>query len=390
MRKALEGFPDHYFQGLKLCYSYVQLEIAFLCAVSKVLRFGESKVKEKTLSELGEFGLISKLMDQTLEKLPIGYVGAGDDCAVIPVAPPGLGFQLVTTDTMVEGRHFRRDFSSAFEVGWKLLAVSLSDVAAMGGVPKYAVIGISLPSDLPVDWVVECYEGVRTLARRFQVHIVGGDTVEAKELSLSLTLFGESLIKPLLRSGASPGDDIWVSGEIGCAGAGLKLLLEPSVAFQEHGDEKFIQAHRKPEPRVELGALLLANGLATSAIDVSDGLFKDLGHILGQSKVFGELHLESVPIPERVSADILGLYASFSAGDDYELLFTSPFELRNRIESLTGEGIPKLTRIGKVIPEVQAVEDEGQRIIAYNSKNESVPLWQIFGKNAKPGFEHFL
>ena len=304
------------------------------------------------LNRLGEFGLIRQLTAPGKGLLGAGIIGAGDDCAVIPFSefgePNASGALLVTTDVLVEGRHFRRDFTSAEDLGWKTLAVSLSDIAAMGGKPTAAVITLQLPPDTSPSWLQEVYRGIYQLAENTGVSIVGGDTSSASELSIGFTVLGRIGSSPILRTGAQPGDDIWVSGEIGGAFLALqhfdgKLTLSPDRVLQ------LAPRLNRPEPRLALAQNLVG---VTAMIDVSDGLIQDLGHIAEGSGVTVELDVARVPTPECAELSKLVL---LSGGDDYELLFTAPPNLRSVLEQNLA-----ITRIGQVLekalPQAEKVE----------------------------------
>jgi thiamine-monophosphate kinase len=263
-------------------------------------------------------------------------LGVGDDCAVIR---PDAGLDLaLTTDMMVEGRHFLPN-AEPNALGHKALAVNLSDLAAMGATPRWATLSLVLPAVEP-DWLAAFSAGLFALAERHAVELIGGDTTRGDARTISIAAIGE--VPPglaLARSAALAGDDVWVSGELG--GASL-ALVHPEIA------EAAGRLHR-PEPRVELGERL--RHLAHAAIDISDGLAGDLGHILERSGVAAVVDYERVPkssafrdlkIPDLEKDCVL------SGGDDYELLFTAPREHRAGIDSLARELGLALTRIGEI------------------------------------------
>ena len=260
----------------------------------------------------------------------------GDDCALLR---PDAGLDLaVTTDMLVEGRHFLPD-AEPRALGHKALAVNLSDLAAMGATPRWATLAIALPSADPA-WLGEFAAGFHALAERFGVDLVGGDTTRAQPRSFSVTAIGE--VPPglaLERAGARPGDDVWVSGELGGAALGL---VHPEIA------EAARRLHA-PEPRVELGERL--RRLAHAAIDVSDGLAGDLGHILERSQVAATVEYERIPRCssfEKLKDPELEKDCVLSGGDDYELLFTAPRAHRAELEALAAELKLALTRIGSI------------------------------------------
>ena len=260
----------------------------------------------------------------------------GDDGALLR---PDAGLDLaVTTDMLVEGRHFLSG-AEPRALGHKALAVNLSDLAAMGATPRWATLALALPAIEP-PWLEAFSAGLFALAERFHVDLVGGDTTRGAARTISITAIGE--VPPglaLERAGARPGDDVWVSGELGGAALGL---ARPQIA------EAAKRLHL-PEPRVELGERL--RRLAHSAIDVSDGLAGDLAHILERSHVGATLEYARIPkcaAFEKLNDPELEKSCVLSGGDDYELVFTAPGAHRGELESLARElGLP-LTRIGGI------------------------------------------
>ena len=262
----------------------------------------------------------------------------GDDCAVLR-ADAGLEVA-VTTDMLIEGRHFLPG-ADAFSLGHKALAVNLSDLAAMGAAPRWATLALALPA-ADEAWLAEFSAGFWALADRHGVDLVGGDTTRSQLLTISVTAMGEVPAGlALFRAGARPGDDLWVSGELG--GAAL-ALIHPEIADAA-------QRLHRPEPRVELGERL--RGLAHAAIDVSDGLTGDLPHILRRSGVGATVRYAEVPRPAAFSklddAD-LERDCVLSGGDDYELLFTASADRRSLLEALSRELRLPLARIGIITP----------------------------------------
>ncbi len=262
----------------------------------------------------------------------------GDDCALLR---PDAGFELaVTTDMLVEGRHFLPGADPA-ALGHKALAVNLSDLAAMGATPRWALLAISLPS-VEEAWLAAFSEGFFALAGRHAVDLVGGDTTRSPLLTITVTALGEVPAGlALYRAGARPGDDVWVSGELG--GAAL-ALVHPEI-------KDAVQRLNRPEPRVELGERL--RGLAHAAIDISDGLAGDLQHILSRSGVGATVRYAQIPRAAafaqlkdpQVEKDCV-----LSGGDDYELLFTAAADRRAQLEGLSRELRLALARIGTITP----------------------------------------
>jgi thiamine-monophosphate kinase len=271
-------------------------------------------------------------------------LGVGDDCALVGLS---RGMELaVSTDTMVAGTHFFPDVDPE-NLGHKALAVNLSDIAAMGAMPYWAMLALTLPK-VDNDWLAAFAKGFFDLAEEFDVSLIGGDTTRGP-LSITVTIMGEVPIgASLRRNGAKAGNDIWVSGYIGDAALAVahrhgKLVLEESDYHEA------VMRLYEPTPRVALGQAL--RGLATAAIDVSDGLLADLGHICRLSKVGAVVELAAVPLSpigaKHVKSDA-GRTAIVAGGDDYELCFTAHPNSRESIQDLANVlGVP-LTRIGQV------------------------------------------
>jgi thiamine-monophosphate kinase len=236
---------------------------------------GDTIADEETVSALGEFGLIAEL-SAWLPPNPRVLVGIGDDAAVL-AAPDGR--VVASTDFLLEGRHFRRDWSSAPDVGRKAAARSLIDVAAMGAVPTGLLVALAAPGDLPVSWARGLAEGLAAECARVGASVVGGDTAQASSVLLAVTGLGDlSGRAPVLRSGAAPGDLVAVAGVLGHAAAGLALL---SAGVP---DGPLVAAYRRPVPPYDAGPEAVSLG-ATAMIDISDGLLADLGHIAAASGV---------------------------------------------------------------------------------------------------------
>lgn len=289
-----------------------------------------------------EFDLIARYFTRAT---PGAELGVGDDAALLRVAP---GMELaVSADMLVSGTHFLPDADPLF-LGHKTLAVNLSDMAAMGAQPRWALLSLSLPQ-ADANWLQQFSAGFFALADEYGVELVGGDTTRGP-LNLSVTILGEVVQGAALRrGGAQEGDDIWVSGKLGDAALAL-ANLQSKVRLSDGDFASCAQALHQPQPRVMLGLAL--SGVAHSAIDISDGLLADLGHILEGSKVGAEIQLEALPISsalKRYSAEPLGRQCMLSGGDDYELCFTAPVAQRNAIEGISAMlGLP-LTRIGVIV-----------------------------------------
>lgn len=314
-----------------------------------------------------EFDLIARHFTR-----PVGHttLGVGDDCALLAPAP-GLSLA-VSSDMLVAGTHFFPD-ADPEALGWKTLAVNVSDLAAMGAQPRWATLSLALPENLAGNdiWLTAFSHGFFACANEFGVDLVGGDTTRGP-LTMSVTILGEVPIdQALRRSGAVADDDIWVSGEPGLAALGL-AHLQGRISLLDAGPS--LNALHRPQPRVALGLAL--RPLASAAIDISDGLLADLGHLLIASGVSARLDWPALPqsalhqgTDSNIARDCL-----LAGGDDYELLFTAPGSSRDRIEALSG--IAPLHRIGSI-----TLDNPGQ-IILLDAHHHPLPL-------GKRGFDHF-
>jgi len=262
-------------------------------------------------------------------------LGVGDDGAIIR---PAAGMELViSTDMLVSGTHFLPD-TNPEDLGWKTLAVNVSDMAAMGAQPRWAVLAVALPAATE-SWIEKFARGFFACADEFDIDVVGGDTTKGPR-NFCVTIFGEvPAAQALLRSGAREGDEIWVSGRPGRAALGL-AHLQGRVALDEPARSECLAALHRPQPRVALGLAL--RGIANAAIDVSDGLLADLGHILDESKASARLRIPGLP-PPGIERDCF-----LSGGDDYELVFTAAAEKRPEVEVLAATLGLALTVIGTV------------------------------------------
>jgi thiamine-monophosphate kinase len=291
-----------------------------------------------------EFSLIAKHFTRAT---PGAVLGVGDDCALLAPTP---GMQLaVSSDMLLEGRHFSPQDSPA-GIGHKSLAVNLSDLAAMGATPRWAILAIALPEENDA-WLTAFARGFFRLADLHGIELVGGDTTRGT-LTLSITVMGE--VPPgqaLRRDGAQAGDDIWVSGMLGSAA--LALAYRQGRLFMEQVDAaRVLPALYLPTPRVALGIAL--RGLANSAIDISDGLLADLGHILERSGVGARLEFSALPMLPVVQSYLHEAVARdcvLAGGDDYELCFTAPTSQRDAIHAAAARAEVAVTRIGQITVE---------------------------------------
>jgi len=279
------------------------------------------------VSELGEFGLINLIRSGIAGFEKSGHtpwqevlVGIGDDAAAWQ---SDNHIQLATTDTLVQDIHFDLDVISWEELGWKALAVNLSDIAAMGGIPKYALLSLALPGELEVGDISKFINSMMHLAREFGVAIVGGNVATAPNVVITVTIIGCSKGKAILkRSTASSGEQIAVTGYLGLSAAGLEMFKGKAISNPEISNI-LRRAHLQPMPKVKEGQILIEQGVKT-AIDISDGLVADLAHICESSKVNARIEIEQVPVHPVVTENFPNHQElALCGGEDYELLFTA-------------------------------------------------------------------
>jgi thiamine-monophosphate kinase len=301
--------------------------------------------------DIGEFGLINRIRKWTVASGPALLQGIGDDVAVIEMGRKTL---LATTDILIEGIHFDRSWMDPYRLGKKSLMVNLSDIAAMGGIPKYFLISLGLPKDLPFSFFSRLYRGIKEGARRYHVDLVGGDTSLSEKITINICLLGEGRKGNLVfRSGARTGDELFVSGTLGDSALGLRILEQRGV---RGAPQRLVEKHLSPSPRVALGQAIAEQRCATAMIDVSDGLLSDTRHLLEESGVGAMIWEDRIPLSpsyrntiRRYSKDPYQM--ALSGGEDYELLFTAPPEKREKISSLSGLFKVSITCIGKILPQ---------------------------------------
>ena len=314
----------------------------------------QMKKDPTTIADWGEFGFIEALRKRLPKASGDLKLGIGDDAAWwSPACDSGI---LTTTDMLVEGVHFDLSYTSAADLGYKSLAVNLSDLAAMGGKPSCVYLSLALPSRIEKTWLESFVDAFLMLAKEHGVQLAGGDTVQSDQLVISVTLCGlASVESPVLRSGAAIGDDLYFSGTLGDSFLGLKILqgrLRVPAALRESAD--FLKArHLRPTPRIDLGEMLAEAGAATAMLDVSDGVIADLGHLLTASGGFGA-ELDSLQLPlsnagrHFLEADLVDYTTLLSGGEDYELLFTASPKQCLTIETIAEKAAVSLTRIGRI------------------------------------------
>lgn len=304
------------------------------------------------LSRLGEFGIIDRIRRQVVIG-PGVHLGIGDDAAWVDHPQ---GSSLVTADLLIEGIHFDLNWTSLSDLGYKSLAVNLSDIAAMGGTPAYVMLSLGIPAKFDSNKIDKLYRGINALAKKHKVAIVGGDTNTADILIISVCLIGHPPKRPICRSGARVGDDIYVTGTLGDAALGLNLLRRRRRP-QSRAVAQLLTRHYRPAPRLAAGALLAKRNLASAMIDVSDGLMQDLAHICQASGVGARIQQNKLPLSRayRTLAGKIGMRHALSGGEDYELLFCATPEQRKRIDTLGKQAKVPITRIGVCVPPANGV-----------------------------------
>ena len=311
------------------------------------------------VKDIGEFGLIDRISKRSIDKKIL--VGIGDDAAVFKTDE---GLQVLTTDCLVEGDHFRRKWFTAKQIGMKAIEINISDIAAMGAIPKYVLVSIALPRNIGMEFVDELYKGMWKKCNKYNIEIIGGNMTHCEKIVISITLTGEVNKKNLsLRSGAKPGDFIFVSGHLGNGRAGLRLFQEGIVGF-----EKVQKCYL--EPKAQLKTALDIAPYVNSMIDVSDGLAPEVKHICDESKYGAIIYKDKIPISDevRIIAQRLGDdeydYALYG-GEDFELLYTVPKEKLDNVKGFL---------VGEII--------KNKKINLYfNGKEKAI---------AEKGYDHFL
>lgn len=296
---------------------------------------------------MGEFDLLARLAPFLSGAGDDVVLGSGDDAAVLRVGDREV---CLTVDVLVEGVHFRRDLSSLADVGWKAVAVNCSDVAAMGATPSVAVVGLCRPPSVSEEEIAELYEGLSAASRHWGLRVVGGDTVSADALALSVTVLGDVGVHgAVARSGARPGDHLVVVGSLGAAATALR-----QVAAGVTPDPVLLAAHRRPRALVAAGAVL-ARGGATAMLDVSDGLGADLGHLCEASGVGATVRAAALPVEGGVRPALAALGADWVAvvcggGEDFALLAAVPAERAAELAAAAGaaEDVPAAV-VGEVV-----------------------------------------
>lgn len=331
-------------------------------------------MKRTELGELGEFGLIDRLKENVKTYQPSTVFGIGDDAAVID---SGTHFTLVSTDMLVEGVHFDLSYVPLKHLGYKAIAVNMSDIAAMNGIPKQVTVSISLSNRFSVEAIEEIYEGINAACENYKVDLVGGDTTSTRAgLTLSITAIGEVSKEAIsYRNGAKPNDVLCVTGDLGAAYLGLQVLEREKQVFLENPEMKpelndheyLVGRQLKPEGRTDIVHDLKEKGIVpTSMIDVSDGLASEVLHISKASGVGMTVFVDNIPIENKTLTtanefNVNPITVVMNGGEDYELLMTISQEDYDKVKA-----IPEITPIG-------FITEDKNNILVTNS-GEKVPI----------------
>jgi thiamine-monophosphate kinase len=296
------------------------------------------------LHRLEEKQLIRAIRDEFRVRHPGLTLGIGDDAAVIKVRGANL---VITKDLLVEDVHFILRHHPPKLLGRKSLNVNLSDLAAMGAIPKYALLGLGLPKRSETKWIREFFGGFKSAAKYFGVSLIGGDVTRAQKVLVSVTLLGEAK-NIIRRDGAKPGDLLFVSGPLGEAREGL-LLLKRGIRFGKgRKQDRMLKAFLDPNPQIELGMALARHKLASAMIDISDGLSVDLSHVCEESGCGAEIHWDKIPVSQELKALQKRAYEfALNGGEDYQLLFSVPEEKMEALSRLQKKF--SLIAIGRMI-----------------------------------------
>lgn len=330
--------------------------------------------KHTQLRSVGEFGLIDRIRDLVDFRVDDAMLhdrlvlGIGDDAAVFHPSPDKV--QLLTTDALVEGIHFDLTFTSLKHLGWKSIVASVSDIAAMGGVPRYATVVLSLPQKISLEMVEEFYRGAVYACKTYSCLIVGGDTTTSfANMNVSVALTGEAEPRHVItRSGARAGDLLCVTGHLGAAHAGLKILQREKQRFLSTGmSETFrpelepykdaLERYLMPSPRLDLAKLLVHNTDVHAMIDISDGLASEVHHLCESSNVGAEVWEHNIPVEsttQRIAAEFSENVADYTlyGGEEYELLFTLADGEFKKLERLTDD----ISIVGRMVEKGRGVE----------------------------------
>ena len=331
------------------------------------------------IKEIGESGLIQRIADTYQSSHSSVIAGIGDDAAALKVSNQTI--LLTTSDLLIEDIHFDLRFTDSYHLGRKSLAVNLSDIAAMGGTPRFFVVSLALPTHFSLSFIDELYRGMMEMASHFSTLLVGGDTnASPQKLMISLTVLGEGHPDHIcLRSGAQTGDFLFVTGTLGDAALGLLSLQKDPDSGRQTPLHPLVAKHLSPLPRIKEGMLLANNHFASSLIDISDGLLIDLNRILNASKKGATVRLNDLPLSREFqefesSRSFNKISYALTGGEDYELLFTCPPEKEEALLRSAHEKGLAVTKIGVIT--------DSEELLLLDQNKQPYPLDNL-------GYDHF-
>ena len=332
------------------------------------------------IKELGESGLIQRIADTYQSSDSSVVAGIGDDAAALKISSHNI--LLTTADILLEDVHFDLTFTDSYHLGRKALAVNLSDIAAMGGTPRFFLVSLALPAHLSVSFIDHLYRGMMELAAEFHTILVGGDTnASPQKLMIAITVLGETQPEHLLkRSGAQAGDSLFVTGTIGDAALGLINLQKHPTGTKPPPLNELTSKHLSPSPRIKEGKVLAENHLANAMIDISDGLLTDLKRILTASYKGATVWIEKLPLSNafkqtETTPNQDTINYALTGGEDYELLFTSPPAKEKALHQAVNQAGFTITKIGMIT--------DSQELVVLDHKQQPFPLGNL-------GYDHFI
>jgi thiamine-monophosphate kinase len=331
------------------------------------------------IKEIGESGLIQRIADTCQSSHSSVIAGIGDDAAALKLSNHTI--LLTTSDLLIEDIHFDLRFTNSYLLGRKALAVNLSDIAAMGGTPRFFVVSLALPVHFSLSFVDDLYRGMMEVASHFSTILVGGDTnASPQKLMISITVLGEGYPDHIcLRGGAQTGDSLFVTGTLGDAALGLVSLQKDPARYGQSPLNPLVAKHLSPHPRIREGKVLADNHFASSLIDVSDGLLTDLSRILKASKKGATVKIENLPLSNEFKEfespqSFNKINYALTGGEDYELLFTcAPEKEEALLQSAHGEGFA-ITNIGTIT--------DSEELLLLDHNQQPYPLDTL-------GYDHF-
>ncbi len=331
------------------------------------------------IKKLGEDYIIDRIRESFETQHPRIIKSIGDDASVTAITEKRC--LLLTMDSLIEGVHFDRRYTPPYYLGRKAVAISVSDIAAMGGTPLFLLTAVSMPEDTEFELVEELYRGVKDSTTEYRIHLVGGNTSRADKLSVTTTLVGEAEKQRIAyRTGARPGELIYITGTPGDSALGLEILREQGFGALEKADlKRAVLKHLNPTARTGIARALAEKGLVSAMIDTSDGLLRDLAHITEKAGLGATVVCERIPLSQEMREYHISrarkLELALTGGEDYELLFTSPPENRDAIQIMAKRFNIRITPIGTV------TEEKGIKVL-HMGKELSI--------GARQGYQHFV